>query len=194
MTHEETSLQTKKKLSAALKHQMEKNPLRKITVNDIVADCGLNRKTFYYHFVDINALLKWSMEQDFVVALRQFDFMTDIQSALQFTVDYIESNTHLLNCIYDTIGRDQLKYLLCDDIFLLIRKFIDESEAESDLHLTKDFKEFLCRFYSNATVGTLVDWFRTSYNSETKQVLVENLSYMLRVSLPESLKRSGSLE
>ena len=112
MTHEETSLQTKKKLSAALKHQMEKNPLRKITVNDIVADCGLNRKTFYYHFVDINALLKWSMEQDFVVALRQFDFMTDIQSALQFTVDYIESNTHLLNCIYDTIGPDQLKKLL----------------------------------------------------------------------------------
>ena len=194
MTHEETSLQTKKNLSAALKHQMEKNPLRKITVNDIVADCGLNRKTFYYHFVDINALLKWSLEQDFVAALRQFDFMTDIQSALQFTVDYIESNTHLLNCIYDTIGRDQLKYLLCDDIFLLIRKFIDESEAERDLHLTKDFKEFLCRFYANATVGTLVDWFRTSYNPETKQVLVENLSYMLRVSLPESLKRSGSLE
>ena len=171
MTHEETSLQTKKKLSAALKHQMEKNPLRKITVNDIVADCGLNRKTFYYHFVDINALLKWSMEQDFVVALRQFDFMTDIQSALQFTVDYIESNTHLLNCIYDTIGRDQLKYLLCDDIFLLIRKFIDESEAESDLHLTKDFKEFLCRFYSNATVGTLVDWFRTAITQKQNKFL-----------------------
>lgn len=194
MTHEETSLQTRKSLSAALKRQMERKPLRKITVNDIITDCGLNRKTFYYHFEDIYALLKWSLEQDIFEALRRFDFMTDVQGALQFTVDYIESNAHLLNCIYDTIGRDEIKRLLCDDLFQIVRKFINETEVEHDLHLSKNSKEFLCRFYSNATVGTLVDWFRTSYSPETKQFLVENLSYMLRISLPETMKRAALLD
>lgn len=28
---------------------MEKKPLSKITVSEIIADCGVNRKTFYYH-------------------------------------------------------------------------------------------------------------------------------------------------
>lgn len=191
MTHEEACLQTRKKLSAALKHQMEHKPLRKITVNDIITDCGLNRKTFYYHFDDIHALLKWSLEQDIFEVLRQFDFMVDVQGALQFTVDYIESNAHLLNCIYDTIGRDEIKRLLCDDLFQIIRKFINENEAEHNLHLSENSKEFLCRFYSNATVGTLVDWFRTSYSPETKQFLVENLSFMLRVSLPETMKKAN---
>lgn len=194
MTHEETSLQTRKSLSAALKRQMERKPLRKITVNDIITDCGLNRKTFYYHFEDIYALLKWSLEQDIFEVLRRFDFMTDVQGALQFTVDYIESNAHLLNCIYDTIGRDEIKRLLCDDLFQIVRKFINENEVEHDLHLSENSKEFLCRFYSNATVGTLVDWFRTSYSPETKQFLVENLSYMLRVSLPETMKQATSFD
>lgn len=29
-----------------------------IAVSEIVADCGVNRKTFYYHFDNIQALLK----------------------------------------------------------------------------------------------------------------------------------------
>ena len=194
MTHEETSLQTRKSLAAALKRQMKHKSLRKITVNDIISDCGLNRKTFYYHFEDIRALLKWSLEQDIFEVLRQFDFMSDVQGALQFIVDYIESNSHLLNCIYDTIGRDEIKRLLCDDLFQIIRKFINENEVELNLHLSENSKEFLCRFYSNATVGTLVDWFRTSYTPETKQFLVENLSYMLRVSLPETMKKATSFD
>ena len=32
-------------------------PLDKITVKDIVSDCGISRNTFYYHYKDIPALL-----------------------------------------------------------------------------------------------------------------------------------------
>ena len=53
MKHEITSLNTKKTLSASLKKFMERKPLSKISVSEIIADCGVNRKTFYYHFDDI---------------------------------------------------------------------------------------------------------------------------------------------
>ena len=58
MKHEVTSLNTKKALAAALKELMTKKPLSKITVSDIISVCGVNRKTFYYHFQDIYDLLK----------------------------------------------------------------------------------------------------------------------------------------
>ena len=34
---------------------LNEKPLDKITVKDIVDDCGVNRNTFYYHFQDIYA-------------------------------------------------------------------------------------------------------------------------------------------
>lgn len=82
MKHEGASLQTRKALSAALKAQMEHKPLRKITVNDLIGMCDLNRKTFYYHFTDIYDLLKWTLEQEAVEVVKQFDLLTNYHDAL----------------------------------------------------------------------------------------------------------------
>jgi AcrR family transcriptional regulator len=49
----------KKALAESLKKLMNTTAVTKITVNDIVRDCGVNRRTFYYHFQDIYALLEW---------------------------------------------------------------------------------------------------------------------------------------
>lgn len=53
------SLNTKKMLSGALKNAMKSKSLSKITVSELIEACGVNRKTFYYHFQDIYDLLKW---------------------------------------------------------------------------------------------------------------------------------------
>ena len=44
---------TKRALETSLKNLLLQKPLDKITINDITADCGINRMTFYYHFKDI---------------------------------------------------------------------------------------------------------------------------------------------
>ena len=64
--HTVSSLRTKELLASALRRQMEKKPLSRITVSDIMAETGLNRKTFYYHFEDIFALVRWMLEQETV--------------------------------------------------------------------------------------------------------------------------------
>ncbi len=49
---------TKKAIMDSFLHLIEKKPLDKITVRDIVDDCGINRNTFYYYFQDIYAVLE----------------------------------------------------------------------------------------------------------------------------------------
>ena len=49
---------TKKAIMDSFLRLMEKKPLEKITVRDIVDDCGINRNTFYYYFQDIYAVLE----------------------------------------------------------------------------------------------------------------------------------------
>ena len=61
---------TKKALAAALKDQLLKKPLHKITINDITEECGINRMTFYYHFKDIYDLVEWACLEDASRALQ----------------------------------------------------------------------------------------------------------------------------
>ena len=49
---------TKKAIRESFLHLVAKKPLDKITVRDIVDDCGINRNTFYYYFQDIYAVLE----------------------------------------------------------------------------------------------------------------------------------------
>ena len=55
-------LSTKRALSRSLKRQLSTRTLDKITVKDIVEDCGVNRQTFYYYFRDIYDLLEWNFQ------------------------------------------------------------------------------------------------------------------------------------
>ena len=43
---------------------LNQSPLDKITVRDIVDDCGVTRSTFYYYFEDIYALLEEVFRQE----------------------------------------------------------------------------------------------------------------------------------
>ena len=77
--------------------------LNKITVTDIIKDCNVNRKTFYYHFEDIYDLLKWILEQEAVEVVKKFDLMIAYKEAIIFVMNYIESNAHILACAYDSL-------------------------------------------------------------------------------------------
>lgn len=54
---------TKKVISDAFWQLLEEKPYNKITVQNIVEYCQINRNTFYYHFQDIPALAEYSIKE-----------------------------------------------------------------------------------------------------------------------------------
>lgn len=56
---------TKKALAMAMKELMEQIPFSKISVSDICEKCGMNRKSFYYHFKDKYDLVNWIFDVEF---------------------------------------------------------------------------------------------------------------------------------
>ena len=116
-----SSQETKRALAASLKKLMNKKPLSKITINEIVQDCGLNRNSFYYHFEDIYALVKWMLEQEAVEVVKQFDLMLDYREAIQFVMDYVSENRHMVNGAYDAMGREGLKRFFYADFIDIVR-------------------------------------------------------------------------
>ncbi|MBR5944301.1 MAG: TetR family transcriptional regulator, partial [Lachnospiraceae bacterium] len=48
---------TQKAIKESFIKLLNEKPLNKISVKDIVEECGINRNSFYYHFQDIPTLI-----------------------------------------------------------------------------------------------------------------------------------------
>lgn len=190
MKHEATTLNTKKALAASLKKAMKKKPLSKITVSEIIEDCGVNRKTFYYHFEDIYGLLKWMVEQEAVEVVRQFDLMVDFEDAILFVMDYVDANKHILSCAYDSMGREAMKRFFYADFIGILQTIVDGAEREQKLRVPEDFKLFLCDLYTEALAGMLINWFQDEETRDREKTL-QYVSLIFKASLPQALESAS---
>ncbi|MGN0160325.1 MAG: TetR/AcrR family transcriptional regulator C-terminal domain-containing protein [Lachnospiraceae bacterium] len=189
MKHEITSLNTKKTLADSLKKIMKKKSFSKITITEIISDCGLNRKTFYYHFEDIYALLKWMLESEAVEVVKQFNLIVDHEEAINFIMDYIEENDYIISCAYDSIGRDEMKRFFFADFKEMVASIICSAEKETGKNLSDKYREFLCCFYSEALAGILIDWIKNRKEQDRQQV-IEYLVKTMKSSLLGILDRN----
>ena len=187
MRHEITSANTKKAIAASLKKKMAQKPLSKITVSEIIADCGVNRKTFYYHFEDIYALLKWILEEEAIEVVKRFDLLVEPEEAITFVIDYVNANKHILCCAYDSMGREEMKRFFYADLIGVASSIIEGVEQELGISTPDNFKKLLIAFYTEAMVGMLVDYFQAP-EKYSREDLIRDLLFILQHSIPNILK------
>lgn len=189
MTHEEKKYATMLALSESLKRQMADKPVSKVSVSELVRDCHINRKTFYYHFADVSALLQWTLEAEAVGIVRQFDLYEDCADAIRYVMTYIEQNPHILNCVQDSVGREGLKTFFAVDFYDLLLTLIRGAEAQLRLQVPGQFKEFLVILYTEGIAGMLIEWIKV-HEIAGKEQTVKNLALYLETALPEVLKKA----
>lgn len=193
MTNEELSMKTKKSLAAALKKAMENKSLSKITVSELIAECNVNRKTFYYHFADIYDLLKWVLEEEAIDVVKKFDMVVNTEEAFRFIMDYVEENKHIINCAYDSMGYEELKRFFYSDMIGIICETIQSGEDKLGVAVDESFKEFLARFYAEAAAGIMIDWVKNRVFRDRETVL-QDMLLICRSSIPAILKAKAQSE
>ena len=191
MTHEETTQRTKMTLGNTLKELMKHKPFSKITVSELIRECNINRKTFYYHFEDIYALLKWVLEQETFEVVKQYDFISKQQEAFLFVIQYVEKNAFFLNCAYDSVGRDELKRFFYQDFIGVIDSIIRNTEARLQTQISDDFRLFLCNLYTEGLAGMLIDLFQKPDSFDSEQ-LASYFSVIIDISIPAVIRQSAS--
>ncbi len=183
MTHADISLKTRQSMVASLKKIAETKPLSKITISELCSNCGINRKTFYYHFDDIYDLVRWMLEQEAIEVVLDYDLLTDYREVIHFIIDYVDANNHILSCIYDTMGRDGMKRVLLADFKVCINAIIEGVERDVNARISPGYKQFLCDFYTNALSGMLVDWFL-----DRSVRSCDEMEHYISLTLPASLR------
>ncbi|MCB2300088.1 TetR/AcrR family transcriptional regulator C-terminal domain-containing protein [Clostridium tagluense] len=175
---------TKESLAESLKKLMNTTPLAKITINDIVSDCGVNRRTFYYHFQDIYALLEWIFRTEVTNAMEENTTYQTWQQGFLKILIYLDQNRKMVLNTYNSIGREHLETHLYSAVYNLVVNVVDEIAV--DMKVSQEKKEFVVNFYKFAFVGLLLEWIRTNMINESDQI-IDNLANIISGDIHRAL-------
>lgn len=187
MKERATTRMTKKALAASLKKLMEDSALDKISIREITEDCGVNRKTFYYHFENIYDLVGWLFEEEAIESVKKYNFVTDYEEVVRFSMNYIEENEHVVNSALDALGRDELKKFFYNNFVGSMRDVVDE--LSEGMTIPPDYIEFLINFYAESFASLLIDWVRNR-SERNKEKYIQYISLALFESIRPDLERA----
>ena len=123
---------TKRAITESFRALLAVKPLDKITVRDIVEDCGLTRNTFYYHYEDVYDLLSDVLE-------------SEIERALSVPAGGASWETMLLDMLSfltdsPQIGRHIFQSKCQDAMRVYLSKVISELTGRSDVALEAELR------------------------------------------------------
>lgn len=179
-------MNAKHDLAEALCQLLETKTLEKITVKDIVARCGVNRQTFYYHFHDVYDLMRWIFDRE-AAALAQSirSNGSDWRQELRTITDVLRSKRHLVMNAYRSVNRRDLERYLMQGYGPVIRRIVDH--AAVGLDVTQGDLEFVSRFYARGLLSGVFDWIESGMPESIGDDL-RRCILLLDGSLPTALK------
>ncbi|KGG79408.1 TetR/AcrR family transcriptional regulator C-terminal domain-containing protein [Caloranaerobacter azorensis] len=172
-------------LAQSLKKLMKTTPLSKITVNDIVKDCGVNRRTLYYHFHDMYELLEWIFKTEIRDAINENRTHKTWKKGFKQLLIYLKQNKDIVLNTYHSIGREYLETHLYNEVFNLIYNVIEE--LSEGLDVSEENKKFIADFYKFAFVGLLLDWIKNDMKNSPDEI-VENLDKIISGDIKKALQ------
>lgn len=158
---------TKNALAVSMKKLMEKKPFSKISVGDICEDCGMNRKSFYYHFRDKYDLVNWIFYVDFIERMDWSSCRNEWDKLEALCSHFYRERLFYQNAL-QVEGQNSFREYFCGMLrpvlMLLTQNLVEEGRK----------KEFYIAFLCEGVLGELVYWLREG-SKITPEEFVEDL-------------------
>lgn len=147
---------TKMAIKATFIKLLNERPLNRITVKDIVEECGVNRNSFYYHFEDIPALLEEIVTEEADRIIAEHPSVDSIESCLNAVLDFAGRNRRAILHIYNSVNRaiyEQYLWKVCRHV---VSVYCDAIFAERQVDAGD--REVLKGFYECECFGMVMRW------------------------------------
>lgn len=184
-----TTEMTKRLMADSLKSLMTQKPLNKISIREIVDDCGVNRQTFYYHFQDIYALLEWIINQEIVSVIGDTENFLTWQDAGLYLLKYLKKNSTVALCALNSLGRSAIKQLIFDDVVKIATQII--TQISSDITVDEESFNSVVHYYAISFGALLEDWL-SSGMKRTPEELIDILDTIASGTARTALERFAS--
>lgn len=147
---------TKQAIRESFLRLLDEYPLRDITVKMIVETCGINRKSFYYHYQDIPALLEEIVMEGMDEAMAEYRSYHSLEECLDSILHQLLEKKKPMWNIYRSVNRDVFEtglMKLCDYV---TRSYMTQLAAAYPI--CADDQELLTGFYRDECFGLIMGW------------------------------------
>ena len=144
----------KYRLAEAMKTCMKTMPVEKITVKEIVQECGTTRQTFYRYFLDKYDLINWYFDK---ILLESFEHMgegTTVYEGLCKKFQYIEEEKLFFKAAF---RNDQQNCLREHDFQLILAFYTRQIEEKTKEPISENLR-FLLEMYCQGSIYMTVQW------------------------------------
>ena len=147
---------TKQAIKASFMKLLSQKPLNKISVRDIVEDCGINRNSFCYHFQDIPSLLGEIVTEQTDQLIRQYPTISSMEECFSVAFHTARENRRAVMHIFNSSNRDmflQDTMRLCEYV---VKTYI--ATAFAGTAITEDDRRVVVQFMKCQLFGVWIDW------------------------------------
>ena len=179
---------TKQAIAQSFLKLLEKSPLDKVTVKDIVEDCGVNRNTFYYHYQDIYALIDEIFAYETQRVLDETKSFDSWQEAFLQSATFATQNKRVIFHVYNSISREKLEQYLYSITEKAMLGFVS-SQANGLTPRAQDVS-FVVSFYKFALVGMVLSWIGNGMKDEYEEA-INQMGALFEGNIRLALERSS---
>lgn len=192
MASQRSGEKTKLMLAESLRNLMQKKPLDKIKIHEIVDACGVNRQTFYYHFQDIYALVEWMYQHDAVELIEknnkallngEIGTEDDWDSVINALFEYIELHRNEILSVINSRAMVYFSNFVYEGLKLSIRRVVDIKSV--DINVDEYYKNFISNFYAIALGGMVQRWLETNGAARMSS---RELIHLLRITVTGNIE------
>ena len=149
---------------------LDQRPLNKITVRDIVEDCGINRNTFYYHFEDISAVISAIIIDEVDQVIETYKDISSMEECFEAALRLGHDHRNAIYHIYNSSNRDFLERRLMEICKHVVTQFVDKTAEGLDIRPAD--REIIIHSYQCELFGYIIDWLDNGMDDEAEQRII----------------------
>ena len=161
---------TSKAIKASFVKLLNEKPMNKISVKDIVEDCGINRNSFYYHFQSIPALLEELIEEKTAEIIQAHPTIHSLDECFQAVFAFALENKRAAFHIFHSVSRDSFERELMKQCDYAVTAYVQTALGER--RVRQEDREVLIRFIKCACFGLIIEWLSSGMKDEAIQELL----------------------
>ena len=143
---------TSKAIEESFIRLLNERPLDKITIKDIVDDCGISRNTFYYHFQDKYDLVNWIFQTEFLMAVQRRPYESTWALIRDLCEYFYENRAFYWNAL-SVEGQNSFQ-----DYFREVLDPVVRAYAEDLFDGEGEDTAFFINFFSDAFIAAMLRW------------------------------------
>ena len=149
-------MNTRQKIQTAFIELAEKKAFDKITVQEIVNECGMNRNSFYYHFENIPDLVE-SVFEDWLGEPILHIQPSSMEECMQEVIHRMLKHKNAAIHIYNSKNRLYMDRYIFDACEKLIHSLF-QSLNYYGYSISDEDKKTMNWFYKSTVYGLLMEW------------------------------------